>query len=97
MPCVQCGKRQTDPAKGAPPWARLVTGGEQVLLCPDCQAADPLWRNRSDHCPTCGSTRLSVMLGSVVCRACGEIQAETQTETQTEIQAETQTEIQASE
>ena len=25
MPCVQCGKRQTDPAKGASPWARLVT------------------------------------------------------------------------
>jgi predicted amidophosphoribosyltransferase len=57
---------------------RLVTGGVQVLLCPDCQAADPLWRDRSDHCPACGSTRLSVMLGSVVCRACGEIQAEDQ-------------------
>jgi uncharacterized protein YbaR (Trm112 family) len=48
----------------------------QVLLCPDCQAADPLWRDRSDRCPACGSTRLSVMLGSVVCRSCGEIQAE---------------------
>ena len=76
MPCGECGKRQTDPVKGASPWARLVTGGVQVLLCPDCQAADPLWRDRSDRCPTCGSTRLSVMLGSVVCRACGEIQAE---------------------
>ncbi len=74
MPCELCGKRQTDPAKGASPWARLVTGGRQVLLCPDCQAADPTWRARSDRCPACGSTRLSVMLGSVVCRACGEIQ-----------------------
>jgi hypothetical protein len=74
VPCVQCGKRQTDPAKGASPWARLVTKGQQVLLCPACQTADPLWQSRSDHCPTCDSTRLSVMLGSVVCRACGEIQ-----------------------
>jgi len=70
---VECGKRQTDPAKGASPWAKLVTRGQQVLLCPDCQAADPGWRARSDRCPACGSTRLSMMLGSVVCRACGEI------------------------
>jgi hypothetical protein len=74
VPCVQCGKRQTDPTKGASPWARLVTKGHQVLLCPACQAADPMWQSRSDHCPSCDSTRLSVMLGSVVCRACGEIQ-----------------------
>jgi hypothetical protein len=73
MPCVRCGKRQTDPAKGASPWARYVTGGEQVLLCPACQAADPGWVATSDRCPTCGSTRLSMMLGSVVCRACGGI------------------------
>lgn len=76
MPCVQCGKNQTDPAKGKSPWARLVAGGEQVLLCPDCQKADPGWRARSDICPKCGSTRLSMMLGSRVCRACGEIAAD---------------------
>ena len=76
MPCVECGKRQTDPAKGASAWARLVTGGEQVLLCPDCQQADPAWRTRSDRCPACGSTRLSKMLGSAVCRACGEVAPE---------------------
>ncbi|GAC1372143.1 MAG: hypothetical protein NVSMB32_16020 [Actinomycetota bacterium] len=74
MPCVQCDKRQTDPAKGASPWARFVTGGQQVLLCPEGQAADPDWHTRCDRCPACGSTRLSMMLGSVVCRDCQEIQ-----------------------
>ena len=76
MPCVQCGKNQTDPAKGASPWARYVTAGEQVLLCPACQGADPTWPQRADRCPACGSTRLSVMLGSVVCRSCHVVQPE---------------------
>lgn len=76
MPCVQCGKNQTDPARGKSPWARYVTGGRQVLLCPECQAADPAWPSRSDRCAACGSTRLSMMLGSVVCRACGAIAPE---------------------
>ena len=44
---------------------------EQVLICPDCQASDPGWAASLDRCPDCGSTRLKMMLGSVVCRACG--------------------------
>jgi hypothetical protein len=76
MPCVRCGKIQTDPVKGKSPWARYVIGAEQVLLCPECQAADPSWASRSERCPACGSTRLSMMLGSVVCRACGAIGGE---------------------
>ena len=37
MPCLLCGARQTDPVRGASPWKRGVKGGEQVLVCPDCQ------------------------------------------------------------
>jgi hypothetical protein len=71
MPCHRCGRIQTDPVKGASPWARGVMDGEQILLCPECQRADPTWTQRLDQCPACGSTRLSVVLGSTVCRECG--------------------------
>jgi hypothetical protein len=71
MPCVRCGRLQSDPRKGAEPWARAVVGGRQVLICPACQARDPGWPETLDRCPSCGATRLSVVLGSTVCRACG--------------------------
>jgi predicted amidophosphoribosyltransferase len=71
MPCVRCGRLQSDPIKGAEPWARAVVGGRQVLICPACQARDPSWTETLDRCPACGATRLSVVLGSTVCRACG--------------------------
>ncbi|MGH2707210.1 MAG: hypothetical protein ACRDJF_09945 [Actinomycetota bacterium] len=71
MPCTACGRRQTDPVRGPSPWACLVIGGQQSLVCPECQTRQPGWLERADRCPRCTSTRLSVMLGSVVCRNCG--------------------------
>lgn len=71
MPCYRCHRVQTDPAKGASPWARGVIGSEQVLVCPQCQIDDPTWHQALETCPRCGSTRLSVVMGSVVCRGCG--------------------------
>lgn len=71
MACFRCEKPQTDPIKGASPWARFVIKGEQVLMCPDCQSEAGDWSALSDHCPHCESTKLVVMLGSVVCKACG--------------------------
>ena len=71
MPCYRCGAIQTDPSGGAPsPWARGVVEGEQILICPDCQESDPEWTAALDRCPACGSTRLSIVLGSIVCRSC---------------------------
>lgn len=73
MPCYRCERVQTDPdpAKPSAPWAVAVVDGEQVLICPDCQQADPTWVDALQKCPSCGSTRLRIQLGSVVCRACG--------------------------
>lgn len=71
MPCYRCGVVQTDPAKGASPWAVGVIATEQVLVCPDCQRTYPEWTQELRTCAQCGSTRLRLMLGSVVCRACG--------------------------
>jgi Zn finger protein HypA/HybF involved in hydrogenase expression len=71
MPCYLCGRVQTDPVKGASPWAVGVREREQVLICPVCREEDPSWSEALDSCPTCGSTRLRMMLGSAVCRACG--------------------------
>jgi hypothetical protein len=42
-----------------------------VLVCPRCQADRADWTERLDRCERCGSTRLSGMLGEVVCRQCG--------------------------
>gem|GEM_PF-430819 len=70
MPCYRCHTRQTDPARGASPWGRAVIGGEQVLVCPDCQR-EPTGHRAFDRCPTCGSTHLAKALGLVVCRDCG--------------------------
>ncbi len=71
MPCHRCGRIQSDPVKGASPWAVAVIEREQVLVCPECQRLDPHWVDALDRCGSCGSTRLRMMLGSAVCRACG--------------------------
>lgn len=71
MACYVCDARQTDPVKGKSPWARLVVGGEQVLICPDCQGADPAWKAKADGCPSCGSTHLVIVMGTIACKACG--------------------------
>lgn len=70
MPCYRCRRVQTDPVKGASPWARGVIASEQILICPQCQAEDSAWSTALDRCPQCESTRLSVVMGSVVCRQC---------------------------
>lgn len=70
MGCVCCGRRQTDPAKGASPWQRGVVAGAQVLGCPDCQASGA-WAAVLDTCASCRSTMLVRRLGETVCRACG--------------------------
>lgn len=70
VPCYSCGRVQTDPAKGASPWAVAVVDSEQILVCPDCQARAG-WDAPLRQCPSCGSTRLRMMMGSIVCRACG--------------------------
>jgi uncharacterized protein YbaR (Trm112 family) len=44
---------------------------EQILICPDCQQEHPTWTAELDRCPNCGSTRLSIVMGSLVCRECG--------------------------
>ena len=71
MPCYRCGRVQTDPVKGASPWARGVVDGEQILVCPVCQTEHPGWTDELTGCPRCGNTRLSIVMGSVLCRACG--------------------------
>ncbi len=72
MGCVCCGRRQTDPARGASPWQRGVVRGEQVLGCPDCQASGA-WAAVLDTCASCRSTMLVRRLGETVCRACGRV------------------------
>ena len=69
--CFLCGRPTYDPDKRATPWVRAVAAGRQVLVCPECQRDVPDWAERLDRCEECGSTRLSAMLGQVVCRACG--------------------------
>lgn len=70
MPCYRCGRVQTDPVKGASPWAVAVRGHEQVLVCPWCQQEHEGWSGELDRCPKCGSTRLRIQVGLVVCRQC---------------------------
>jgi Zn finger protein HypA/HybF involved in hydrogenase expression len=72
MPCYRCGRVQEDPAKGASPWVRAVISEEQVLVCPSCQQQHPEWTHEAMACRRCGSTRLQIQLGMIVCRACGE-------------------------
>ena len=69
--CMLCGRPTYDPDKRERPWSRGVSGGQQVLVCPRCQAERVDWMDRLDRCERCESTRLSVMLGEVVCRQCG--------------------------
>lgn len=71
--CHLCGRATYDPDKRERPWARGVAGGRQVLVCPECQRDRAGWSDLLDRCARCGSTRLSVMLGNVVCRACGDV------------------------
>lgn len=44
-----------------------------MLVCPNCQAERPDWTDELDRCERCGSTRLSMMLGEVICRQCGQV------------------------
>lgn len=72
--CALCGRATYDPDKRERAWARGVSGGRQVLICPVCQADQPDWPRSLDRCERCGGTRLSAILGEVVCRACGHSQ-----------------------
>lgn len=72
--CALCGRPTFDPDKRSTPWVRAVARGQQVLICPDCQRDRPDWATGLDRCAACGGTRLSAMLGEVVCRACGHTQ-----------------------
>jgi predicted amidophosphoribosyltransferase len=72
MPCFRCGRVQEDPPQGKPsPWKRAVLGGEQVLVCPECQRAHPDWNSGVETCPRCGSASVSLKLGLHVCSRCG--------------------------
>ncbi len=72
--CVFCARPTFDPEKRGTPWVRAVVDGRQVLICPVCQGERAGWADGLDRCGSCGETRLSVMLGEVVCRACGHTQ-----------------------
>jgi len=72
--CALCGRPTYDPDKRERPWARAVSGGSQVLICPRCQSDRTDWSSSLDRCQECGAIRLSAMLGEVVCRACGHVQ-----------------------
>ena len=72
--CSLCGRPTYDPDKREKPWVRAVSGGQQVLICPICQGDRPDWATNLDRCGACEGTRLSAMLGQVVCRACGHTQ-----------------------
>lgn len=71
--CALCGRPTYDPDKRDRPWVRGVSGGRHALVCPTCQRERPDWAASLDRCGACGSTRLSVTLGQVVCRACGHM------------------------
>ena len=71
--CLLCERPTYDPDKRERAWIRAVADGRQVLICPVCQADRPDWAAGLDRCERCRSTRLSVMLGEVICRQCGLI------------------------
>ena len=73
--CYLCGRPTFDPDKRERPWARAVSGGRQVLVCPACQETRSDWSAGLDRCERCGATRLSAMLGEIVCRACGHVRS----------------------
>jgi hypothetical protein len=77
MPCYRCGVRQTDPVRGPSAWRRGVSGGAQVLVCPECQRVHD-WTAELDVCARCGSAMLVRALGETHCRSCGAV-AETVT------------------
>ena len=66
-----CGRPTYDPEKRERPWVRAVVVSHQVLVCPPCQTDRADWEDGLDRCVRCGSIRLSIMLGEVVCRQCG--------------------------
>ena len=70
-----CGRATFDPDLKERQWARAVSGGVQVLICPSCQVERQGWDAELERCVRCGSTRLSGMLSEVVCRAGGLIGA----------------------
>jgi cyanophycinase len=74
--CFLCGRPTYDPDKRERPWVRATSRGRQVLVCPSCQEDRPDWAVQLDRCESCGATRLSAMLGQVVCRACGHVRGE---------------------
>ena len=79
--CELCGRVTYDAdLKKERPWARAVSGGRQVLVCPHCQRDRADWTDGLDRCRECGAVRLSAMLGEIVCRACGHVQASEVTE-----------------
>ena len=49
-----------------------MVGEEQILVCPVCQQEHPDWQREARACRRCGSTRLQIQLGMIVCRSCGE-------------------------
>lgn len=84
MPCYRCGTRQTDPEKGPSPWQRAVRDGRQVLICPACQR-EANWPEEVDRCRSCGSTRLTSLLGEIRCRDCGSAEAAPEGAAQAEV------------
>jgi hypothetical protein len=70
VPCYRCERVQTDPVKGPSLWKRGVVRGDQILVCPQCQEEDPQWSAALDRCPQCGSARLAIVMGSVICKEC---------------------------
>ena len=74
--CHLCGRPTYDPDKHERPWVRATSGGRQVLVCPRCQEDRPDWAVVLDRCEACGATRLSAMLGQIVCRACGHVRGD---------------------
>jgi predicted amidophosphoribosyltransferase len=69
--CFLCGRPTSDPSRRERAWVQASVAGHQVLVCPRCQEERPDWAVQLDRCESCGATRLSVVLGEVVCRECG--------------------------